>query len=240
MKKHILFSCLFALAATLSIQAQDPDQILEKHFKAMGQDNLLKVKTLKVTGKSITMGMEMPFTMMAKRPNKLKIVIDFQGMEIIQAYDGETAWVVSPMMGSSAPVDLTGMEADGMKESADLDGMLWKYEEKGNKIELGGTEMVKSREHYLLNLIRSNGNVDRYYIDKENYLLGKIVQKSMMNGVVMEMEVLPGDYRDVGGFLMPFTTEQRTGGQTNMTIKFDKIEKNVEIEDSIFSKTSVN
>lgn len=240
MKKHYLLSILLAFAAVIITTAQSPDEILEQHFKAIGQDNLLKAKSLKATGSLISMGMEAPLTMFTKRPNKLKVIVDFQGMEIVQAYDGEHAWTINPMMGSAAPVDITGAEAEGIIESADVDGMLWNYREKGSTIELGGSETVNGRDHFILNLTKSNGKVNRYSIDKENYLLSKIVEKAMVNGMEMEVEVLLSDYTEVDGFKMPFTNEQRFGGQTGQTIKFDTLEANVDLEDSLFSKPAGN
>lgn len=240
MKKRHLLSLLVAFTAVITTTAQNPDEILEQHFKAIGQENLLKAKTLKATGSATSMGMETPFTMLAKRPYKLKVIVEFQGTEIVRAYDGEQAWTINPMMGSTAAVDVTGAEAESIKESADLDGMLWNYREKGSTIALGGSEEVNGRDHFVLNLTKSNGDVNRYYIDKENYLLGKIVQKAVMNGMEMEVEVLLSDYTPVDGFKMPFSNEQRYGGQIAQTIKFDKIETGVDLEDALFSKPAGN
>ena len=225
-----------AFMAISFICAQDLDEILDNHFETIGQKHLLNVKSLQATGKAVQMGMEFPFTMMTKRPDKLKLIIEVQGSEIIQAYDGETVWAINPMTGSADPLDVTGPEADGLIESSDIDGQLWKYKEKGHQLELEGTEEVEGTEAFVLKLTKKNENIDYYYLDQESYLILKIKSKTIMNGSEVEAESLLSNYQEVEGYLMPFTNEQRYGGQTALTIMMDEVKINVELDDTIFSK----
>jgi outer membrane lipoprotein-sorting protein len=236
MKKTVFASVLMAFAVLLSLSAQDLQEILDNHFETIGQKNLLKVKTLTATGKASQMGMEFPFTMMNKRPDKLKIIIDIQGSQIIQACDGENVWAINPMSGSSEPIDVTGPDADGLKESADMDGQLWKWKEKGHQLELEVTEETEGSEAYVLKLTKKNGNIDYYYIDPDSYLILKTKSKIMMEGSEVEMESLLSNYQDVEGYIMPFTTEQKMNGQTMITILIDEVRLNEEMDDPIFSK----
>jgi outer membrane lipoprotein-sorting protein len=236
MKKSIFISLMVLLVATSVSTAQDLDKILDNHFETIGQKELLDVKTIQATGKAVMMGMESPFEMVGKRPNKVRITIEFQGAQIIQAYDGETAWMVNPMMGSADPIDMTGPEADGMIESSDMDGQLWNYKEKGHQLELEGTEEVDGAEAYVLKLTKKNGNIDYYYLETESYLILKMKSKTMMNGSETESETLLSNYQEIDGYIMAFTIEQKVGGQTAITIMMDDVKSNVSLEDSIFSK----
>ncbi len=240
MKKNIFITLIIAFVATSISSAQDLDKILDKHFETIGQKKLLKVKTIQATGKAVMMGMDSPFQMIGKRPNKVQVTVEFQGAKIIQAYDGETAWMINPMMGSADPIDMTGPELDGMIESSDMDGQLWNYKEKGHQLELEGTEEVDGAEAYVLKLTKKNGNIDHYYMETESYLILKIKSKTIMNGSETEAEALLSNYQDVNGYLMAFTIEQKYGGQTAMTIMMDEVESNVEVDDSIFSKPTGN
>jgi outer membrane lipoprotein-sorting protein len=240
MKKNIFISLIVAFVAISVSSAQDLDKILDKHFETIGQKKLLKVKTMQATGKAVMMGMDSPFKMISKRPNKIQVTVEFQGAKIIQAYDGETAWMINPMMGSADPMDVTGPEADGLIESGDLDGQLWNYKEKGHTLELEGTEEVDGSEAYVLKLTKKNGNIDYYYMETESYLILKLKSKTMMNGSETEAEGLFSNYQDVDGYIMAFTIEQKYGGQTAMTIMMDEIKTNVEVDDSIFSKPAGN
>jgi outer membrane lipoprotein-sorting protein len=240
MKKNIFISLIVAFVAISVSSAQDLDKILDKHFETIGQKKFLKVKSIQATGKAVMMGMDSPFKMISQRPNKIQVTVEFQGAKIIQAYDGETAWMINPMMGSADPMDVTGPEADGLIESGDLDGQLWNYKEKGHQLELEGTEEVDGAEAYVLKLTKKNGNIDYYYLETESYLILKIKSKTIMNGSETEAEALLSNYQDVDGYLMAFTIEQKYGGQTAMTIMMDEVETNVEVDESIFSKPAGN
>ena len=240
MKKSIFISFLLAIAAISFTSAQDLDEILNNHFETVGQKNLLKVKTIQASGKASMMGMETPFKMINKRPDMIKIIIEIQGSEIVQAYDGKTVWIINPMSGSAEPVDLTGPEADGLIESGDVDGQLWNYKEKGHQLEFDGTEDVDGTETFVLKLTKKNGNIDYYYLEQESYLIIKIKSKTIMNGSEVEAEALLSNYQDVEGYIMPFTTEQRVGGQTAMTIMMEEVKVNVAMDDAMFTKPGSN
>jgi outer membrane lipoprotein-sorting protein len=234
MKKYAFLSILLIFATAALLPAQDLDKILDNHFKAIGQKNLEDVKTMKASGKLMSMGMEGPFNMVFKRPDKVRMNIDFQGTQIVQAYDGENAWVKNPMMGGSGAVKVTGDQADPIRESADMDGPLWNYKKKGYQLEVTGTEEVNGEEAYVLKLTKSDENVEHYYLDKDSYLITMARSSVNMNGMDMKVETLLSDYREVNGYKMPFRTEQRFGGQAGNTIIFDEVQVNVPVDDSIF------
>ena len=50
--------------------------------------------------------------------------------KVVQAFDGTTAWVINPMMGSDAQQVVPGGAADLMKNAADFDGALINYKSK--------------------------------------------------------------------------------------------------------------
>jgi hypothetical protein len=67
-------------AAASSAQELTVDQILAKHYDAIGGDQHQSVRAMKITGRSIVMGMEAPYTRYAKRPNKVLLEIYVPGM----------------------------------------------------------------------------------------------------------------------------------------------------------------
>ena len=236
MKNRILIAFLMAVVAITTSYAQDAQKLLDKYFETIGQENLSKVKTLHAKGKAMQMGMEFPFEMMNKRPDKLKTLVEVQGSQIIQVYDGESAWTINPMSGSSEPIDLTGPEAEALAENADMDGTLWNWKEKGHQLELEGTEEIDDVEMYVLKLTKKNGNIDYYYLDPESYLVPKMKSIVLMEGSEMEVEVLMSNFEEVNGYIMPLTVEQFMGGQSLVTIVFDEVKFDEEMDDALFAR----
>ena len=76
MKKLILTTMVIVVVALANIvNAQSLDDILSKHFKAVGQDKLMAAKSIYIKAKASQMGMDIPMEMKVKRPDKLLIII---------------------------------------------------------------------------------------------------------------------------------------------------------------------
>ena len=236
MKKTILVIISLAIFTVGSAYAQDLQEILDKYFKTIGQEKILKVQTQVTIGKTLQMGMEMPFKTMSKRPNKAYMEVDIQGVKMVMGFDGENGWAIQPWTGSSEPVDLQGPELRPMREMSDMDGSLWNYVEKGHQIELLGTEEIEGTDVYVLKLTRKDGDISHYYLDSEKYVMLKLSYKMVVNGQETEMVTFMSNFQDVEGYIMPFTIEQRFDGQTGTTITFDEVKFNVDIDDAIFVK----
>lgn len=236
MKKTIVAVLGLAIFALGTSSAQDLKEILNKHFKAIGQEKILDINSQVSTGKISQMGMEMPFKSITKRPGKSYMEMEIEGTKMAMGFDGEKGWAIQPWTGSMEPVDLVGSELRPLREMSDLDGSLWNYEEKGHQMELVGTEDVEGSKVYVLKLTRKSGEVFHYYIDSEKYVTLKMRFNMDINGVETELVALMSDYRDIEGYMIPFKTEQTFNGQTGMIMIYDAVKFNEQIDDSIFVK----
>ncbi len=236
MKKRLISLLAMTVFVMGTLPAQDLQEILDSHFEAIGQKNLLGMETLVVTGTALMQGMELPFKFISKRPNKAYLEIEIEGAKMIQAYDGENGWMIAPWTGLADPIDLTGPDLRGLKDMADMDGPLWNYEKKGHTVELVGKEDMEGSEVYVLKVTKKEGDIDYYYMDAENFVVLKVKSKSIVNGSEVETEALMSNFQEVDGYITAFTVEQRFGGQMGMTMNTKEINKNVEIDDSMFSK----
>ncbi|MCX6164312.1 MAG: hypothetical protein NTU73_05535, partial [Ignavibacteriae bacterium] len=94
MKNKILFfSFICAIFFSLNSFAQNIDSVLSGYMNATGgKTNWEAIKTIKYTGYSNIMGMDIPYTQYVKRPGMWLIEIYVQGMKILQGYDGTKGW----------------------------------------------------------------------------------------------------------------------------------------------------
>jgi outer membrane lipoprotein-sorting protein len=227
MKKLIFIMAGLIMMSVIS--AQSLEDIVKKYTVANKLDKVASLKTIKITANMSMMGMEMPMVLMMKNPNKIKSVTTFNGQEMIQAYDGEKGWVVSPMTGSTDPVAMT---PDQVKQTL-RSNMFQNYMEnylKNGQLALAGEENVKDKPAYKLKATVEGGTVIDMFIDKSSYLL----VKTSTTASGMTMESYPSDYTDTNGFMIPMKTTTSAQGM-DILINFTKVEVDVPMDDSVFT-----
>jgi len=150
-RKTLAISALLVMATALPVAAEATlDEIIATNIESRGGLEALKnIESLRIEGRmAMGPGMEAPITLEMQRPNSMRMEFVVQGMTGIQAYDGETGWQIMPFTGSSDPEKVSGDELEQMIDTADMDGPLVDYEQKGHTVELLGTADVDGTEAY--------------------------------------------------------------------------------------------
>jgi len=231
-----IFVALITVISVSNLQAQSIDEILKKHFKAIGQESLIKQKTVEMKGKILQMGMEMPMDMKLKRPDKFKMEIDIQGQKMVQAFDGTSGWMIAPWV-SPDPQDLAGDQLKQAKEQADLDGQLYNYKEKGNTVELIGSESLDGADVYHLKMTTKDKTIQEIFIDKKSMMIISVKTTVEAQGQKIEIKNIMSNFKTFDGVTMAMTIQSNSPmGQTS--IIFDSVEFNKEIDDSFFARPS--
>lgn len=232
-----LLGSFFALAVLPAIQAsaQTVDELIKKNIDAHGGSQKLKaVKSAKSSGKITLQGLEIPMTVIQKRPGMARMDLTFQGKSMVQAYDGENGWKIDPFQGSSEPEKVAGDELKELQEQSDLDGALVDYKDKGHTVELIGKEDMEGTPVYKLKLTLKNGDVRHIYLDADNYLELKVTSKRKTPGGEIEVDTYLGNYKPLNGLVFPFSMESKVKGQTVSQFTIDKVELDVAIDDALF------
>lgn len=239
MKKTLLLLAAILLVSGGSVMSQTLDEVLAGHFSATGQDNMLKINSQKVTGTLIQSGIEIPFVQYAKRPGKVRLEATLQGMTLIQTFNGTEGWVINPFAGVTAPQPMTEDQLRSIKYQADSDGMLWNWAEKGYKVTLEGEEDMEGTSCYKIKLVTEPGDVFTFWIDTDTYILLRQNTKMTVMGNESENDTYFSNYSMVEGIAMPGKAESKMQGQLVLTLVFEKVEFNQELEDTMFDKPSV-
>ena len=238
MRKLLLAAaCVAALAARAP--AQTADEIVEKFIKTVGgMEKIQAVKSLRRTGKYTGGGgFEAALVEENKRPNLVRQEFFIQGMVGVTAYDGKTGWKIEPWNGKKDAEALSEEEMKGIIEDSDLDGPLVNYRQKGVKVEYVGMDEVEGTEAYKLKVTLASGDVRFYYMDTDYFVPIKIDTKRMIRGAEREYETVLGDYKEVGGWYLPFSVESGLKGNPNRSkVTYEKIEANVALDDARFSR----
>ncbi|HLK32408.1 MAG TPA: hypothetical protein VKT29_04920, partial [Terriglobales bacterium] len=106
--------------------AQTVDQIVARSIQARGGLARIKsVRTVRQTERVIMGQMpESPAVVIQKRPGMVRGEFHFPGLDLVEAYDGHTAW---SMPNHSQVSPMSADSARQLQESADIDGPLVDY-----------------------------------------------------------------------------------------------------------------
>lgn len=230
MKKFLTPIALFAIIL-LNFQfsvAQSVDEIVSKYVEVIGGVDAWKsIKTMKMTGVAENFGMSFPITYYSMRPNLRKVEVDVQGQKIIDAFDGQVAWMVNPFMGGTDPTKKSEEES---KEAAKqmFEDELIDYKAKGHAATYEGEEEMGGAKTYKIKLTTRDGYEYIYFIDAETYV-PVVVRQFLSTGELKgkAIDSYMSDYTEVDGVVVPLSMEQKVDGQTIMKTTFKQVEFNV-------------
>ena len=229
--KKLLF-VLSGLIGIVILNAQSLDQIVKNHSAALKQDKLSKISSIKITGKMSAMGMEMPMVLIMKNPDKIKVIYNFSGQEMISVFDGEKGYMVNPMMGSTNPIELTGEQLKQVQNNNIYQNQIVNYF-KNSQLTLEGQEDVNNKPAFKLKVNNESSPI-YLYLDKGSYLLVRTTTTINQAGTSMNADTYMSDYVDINDVIMPKKTIAMMNGMEAAVISFDKIEVNIPIDNSIF------
>jgi len=215
------------------------DDIIARYIKTVGgADKIQSIRTLRRVGKFTgDDGFEAIVIEESTRPNRVREEFTIQGMTGINAYDGANGWKIDPFGGKKDPESLSEEELRWIVEDSDFDEPLINYKAKGNKVELVGMDQVEGTDVYKLKVTLKSGDTRYYYMDTDSYVPIKYENKRIIRGTLQESETTLGDYKQVGGWFLPFSMEMRQKGSSgSQKITFDKIEFNVPIDTTRYSR----
>ena len=234
--KNLLSLLFVALLTAGSSFSQTAEEIIENYLENIGGiDAWKKVESLKMKGKMSMQGMDIPFEMYSKAPNKEYMEMSIMGKNIVEAFDGEKVWRINPFMGNETAHK--GTEAENLEKQKDeFESKFINYEEKGHAIELLGEEEIEGTNCFIIKMTEKDGSESKMYMDTEAYvpimISTVIVEEGDMKG--KESKTYFSDYQEIDGVYMAFHTETKIDGQTVMKMIVDEVELNADVDDSKF------
>lgn len=235
----LLFAALLSVRAGPDALAYTAEELVAKNLAAKGGlENLRAVHSLRLEGKMLVNGdtIELTVVTLVMRPGSIRYEAEIQGLTQVQAYDGRLAWQIDPFQGRKDPAKLSADDAKGMGEdAADFLGTLVDYQGKGYTLEYLGSEDIDGSPALKLRVSRQNGDTTFVYLDPDQFLEVRTVNRRIEHGVPHETINDYGDYEKVGGVYLPFAIDSWTKGTTDhQKVQYDKAQANLAIDDGVF------
>ncbi len=254
--KRIFGSLLAVMLLLIGVSAQKPDsskppekkpvaapdvklptakEVIDKYVKALGgREALLKHKSRVETGtvELSPMGVKGTFESYARSDNRTTTLVSLQGIgEIVEAFDGTSAWSSNPMQGSRVKEGKEMEQAKRMSQfsrDADLDKAY-------SKITVNRMEKVGDRDTYVV-VGANDGLPDEIlYFDIENGLMLRRDSVTIAPEGQMATSTFLEDYREIGGIKMPYKTRSKSASFEITTVTTD-VKFDVPIEDAKFKR----
>jgi len=216
------------------------DQIIERYTEAIGGvENIKKIENLVYSqgkyreGDYVGSGQAM---MSMARP-WFKLVGDKnRPNSFMEGYDG-SAW---EYFGNPRVVIRTdGPPSEAIRHYAGVERPLFEYWKKGSSAVLLGETTLGLIPVYVIKLIRRDGHIEQFYLDKESFLALAVGGEAPIHAFGPEVETLTRlmDYREVAGVLIAHRNEtvHMPGGEPFASMQWGKVEANVVLPDDWFS-----
>jgi peroxiredoxin len=207
-------------------------EIVEKYQTAIGSKNKEeKVKTFETVTEIETMAGKRKETKIEDRTDKNNIktyTVSEGGIEGKRevGFDGKRTWMKNNSFRGYRGDGGLNLTTSRMREPI-------RYVKLPNE-KIGGKEYLVVKEFF----DRSTTQIKSYF-HPETFLLFKRKMSVELNGNRLENNITYSDYRDVGGFLIPFVEEMTNGSQT-IKKRLLSVKYNAEVNAKIFEFDSKN
>jgi outer membrane lipoprotein-sorting protein len=222
-------------AQTMSAEQsqQKADAILDKFLTASGELAAMEnIKTRRDKGR-ITLpgiGISGDVEVLAKAPNKTRMTMTIAGVgQIIEAFDGDTAWVQDPIQGYREKTDL---ELSATKRQSDF-YMAANYKQHYPKREWVGAATIEGKQTDRLRLHPTEGDPEEWYIDRATNLLIRMDSVSHLPQGDIASQVYLEDYKQIDGVMEPMRL-RIVNALAPVTMEMSSSESNVELDDALF------
>jgi outer membrane lipoprotein-sorting protein len=236
MFRKIFFLMTIILFAS-SLYAQTADEILSKMEEAYGGKKAYDdIKTMKVSASVEGMRGEAIANLISVDTSKFLLTVPSKKVSI--CIHGKESWMDK---GDGKVQDIPEEQIWDIKQMINLQIPLFTKDvfdirKDSNKLEFLGKEKVDEYTCYKLKLIDKEEKESNLFIDtKTNYAV-KYSAIQDMGGQEANLEVLISDNKKINGVVFPYKIEIKINETTMQTVKFEKIELNVPVDEKIFAK----
>jgi len=205
------FLVLTAVLSSSGARAQDPQKIIDQYIKAQsGAKNLARAQTISIEG-TLTNSADAKsgtYTFDTKLPNRYYSEIVIGDQNVVEAYNGKSAWhrttngEITTLVGS----DGMQLEAAGLYYNSHL------INAKKNKLGLAfiGHAQIRGKDALQIEVTTPAGLKREVFFDPQTHLIVK--EAAAIGGI--DEEIYYDDYRPSGALKLPYKIELHRGADT--------------------------
>jgi hypothetical protein len=213
--RRLAFLSLLLAFCLPSARAQEPAKIVEQYIRAVGGGRALsRVQTLALEGTFTTDdGKSGTYTLNTKLPNRYYLELLVGEQNLIEAYNGKSAWHRNAAGELGTLVGPQGMQLEAAAQY--YNSRLVNPKKEKMALALVGNAQLHGKDARELELTTATGVKRQVFFDPQTHL---ILKEAATVGGVAE-EVLYDDYRTVDGVKLPYKIElHRDGAKYDISV----------------------
>jgi outer membrane lipoprotein-sorting protein len=220
------FALFAAVSLAVAAHAQLGPEIAHKHAARAG-GRLAALTALRAEGRTFVNDEVVPFSLVAQRPNRLRVESGGPLHRAVQGCDGvNPPWISRPGIQGGAPQDMSEAEARDFIANADFDGPLVDFAAKNYSVDYAGEEPIGGRPAFKLLVMNKSDDIFFLWVDTETYEVVKRTVYRVFDGQRVAVDTFFKDFREVGGVLQPYRIETSANGRPVYVILIDRMEAN--------------
>jgi hypothetical protein len=204
---HLAFLALILIAGACPVRAQEAEKIVSQYVKAAGGGRTLaKIQTLTIEGTFTSDdGKTGTYTLDTKLPNRYYSELLVDEKNLIEAYNGKSAWHQNAAGELGTLVGPEGMQLEAAAQY--YNSRLLNPKKSKMAMALVGHAQVRGKDALQLEVTTATGMKRQVFFDPQTHLIVK--DAATVGGV--EEEILYDDYRTVDGVKLPHKIELHRG-----------------------------
>lgn len=231
-----------AVTFASALRADMAADIARIHIEVIGgRERIAALSAIRATGRVLSARDEVRFTMIAARPDKVRLETERGGRTLVQASDGvEPPWEFDT--GSWPPTYRT-MAAGTAKTfvaDAEFDDPLVTAEARGHVLEYAGQVDADGRKLMRILVTRNLTDTFSVLVDPDTYLIVKRVEfRPSVSGRKLQIVTHYDGFRPVAGVLLPHRIRISIDGKLTQDTQITNIEANPPLNAQTFTRPKV-
>ncbi len=202
------------LAAQAPAAAPSAADLVTGNLKARGgAEAFAALRNVSFDGKLIFPGdFQLTYKEVRADGGAVRVDAALQGLALVQAYDGKTAWRINPFEGRKDAERMTDDEARSLADTGSIRGPLLSAAADGSSVTYLGREDFDGTDTYKVKVVQKDGDEFVYLLDPDSMLEVKMIETRRLRGALQVTEYEFGDYEKVGGVYFPMSIESGPQG----------------------------
>jgi hypothetical protein len=239
MRPLVLF---FVLACAASLRADRAEDLARIHVEALGgRERIAALAAMRATGSVVTGGKKVNFTLIAARPDCVRLETGSGGRTLVQVTNGAGApWefdtgVWPPRYREMAPGPGKVFAAD-----AEFDDPLIAGASRGYALDYGGETQWEGKVAIRVLVTRNLTQSFSLFVDPDSYLIvARAEERKSVAGRSIRIVTRYEDYRPVDGVLLPHRMVLMVDGRVTQETLIENIEANPTLSEDTFQRPAV-